>query len=77
MPGQSYMMEKDPKARPSALVRVWHQTVIPAAINASGAMEHVAELWAVLIRRHPAPQIGLGLLLGLSINYGVTRRRHT
>jgi hypothetical protein len=60
---RSYLLEK-PTA-PSAAMRSFHWTAVPALINGLGALEGQLECIALAVRQSPARTLGAALALGM------------
>jgi hypothetical protein len=63
MVAPAYMIERRPP--PGEAKRIFDQKVVPAAINAAGAMEAVVELAACSIRRNPITGCCAAFLVGV------------
>ena len=75
MSDRRYLLETPP---PGPMKQYFNQTVVPAMINAAGAVEVAAEQVAVRVRRRP--MTGVGMALGIGCALGVlagTRRSET
>ena len=68
-----YMLAKP--SPPGPVKQYFDQTVMPAMINAAGAMEGVAEQVAVRVRRRPITGVGMALGLGCMIGLLAGTRR--
>jgi hypothetical protein len=73
MVDKSYML--DQPQEPSAFMRFVNLTLIPIAINATGAVETVVERIAVQGRQRPATAMGVAFGVGCGLAYGLVGRR--
>ena len=73
MVGRDYMLKKG--AGPSAPKVFLDQKVVPAAIDAAGAVEGVLELLAVRVRRTPVAALAAALGAGTLVTLLAVPRR--
>ena len=70
---RSYMLDQPPP--PSAFKQFLDLTLIPIAIDATGAVENLVERIAVLGRQRPIAAVGVAFGLGCGLAYSVVPRR--
>ncbi len=74
MVDKSYMLDQPPP--PSAFKQFVDLTLIPIAIDATGAVESFIEQAAVQGRQRPITAVGVAFGLGCGLAYTLVPRRH-
>ena len=70
---RSYMLDQPPP--PSVLKQFLDLTLIPIAVDATGAVESFVERIAVQGRQRPIAAVGVAFGLGCGLAYGLIPRR--
>ncbi len=73
MADKGYML--DQPQEPSAFMRFVNLTLIPVAIDATGAVETAVEHIAVQGRQRPATAMGVAFGVGCGLGYGLVGRQ--